>query len=311
MGPLGGLLLEDRSREWAGPRLWTLGCALPGPHPAQALLQPPHPQLGPLWARAGVLQPVCHVLTRTPALASPSQVGCLSEAPLGPAAWQGPDTNPLFKANILQQPPPPAVSPAPAAVPLASGQGEKVKVVGDLFSTLCPLSPRSTSSDKPLVLAKQKSLQVKTRGCLLCRFLHAAAGSTAGRVPGAGSGNSRLEGVLPDRCAEEEEEDSEVCCQHTKCHRMGVCLPRGCVHCGRPTQQGPASAPNSSPFWSSSCAPLLAPNSPSFPPSQPQPKTPSHSRFGSSWEPASRWLQGLGWGQVKKAGEKTSSAELS
>lgn len=274
MGPLGGLLLEDRSREWAGPRLWTLGCALPGPHPAQALLLPPHPQLGPLWARAGVLQPVRHVLTRTPALASPSQVRCLSEAPLGPAAWQGPDTN---SRQIYCSPP---ASPAPAAVPLASGQGEKVKVAGDLFSTLCPFSPGSTSRDKPLVLAKRKSLQVKTRGCLLCRFFHAAAGSTAGRVPGAGSGNSRLEGVLPDRCAEEEEEDSEVCCQHTKCHRMGVCLPRGCGHRGRPTQRGPASAPHSSPFWSSSCAPLLAPNSPSFPPSQPQPKTPSRSRFG-------------------------------
>lgn len=37
----------------------------------------------------------------------------------------------------------------------------------DLFTTLCPLSSTSTSSDKPLVLATQKTLQIKTKGGLV------------------------------------------------------------------------------------------------------------------------------------------------
>lgn len=181
----------------------------------------------------------------------------------------------------------------------------------DLFTTLCPLSPTSTSSDKPLVLATQKTLQIKTKGGLVL-FVQAflcGCGEPCRHCPGRrarkhlGRMEFRWAGVWRRKRTLELMSVHEVSlegCVPAKgmCASWQIHAARSCLTPLQSTFSG-----------SSSSSPLLATNPPSSAPSSPQPETPSCSRPRSSWGHASRWLQGLNWGQARKAGDKTSLAE--
>lgn len=228
-------------------------CARPSPGPSPAPASPPAAR-SPV-GRAGVpgpwagLLPVRCIPSCTPASASPQVGWDISPRPL----WPGQSGRALTRTHDSRQM---SHSPLPLS-PLASGQTGKVNVGLVLFTTPCPLSPRFSTSDQPLVLATQKSLQIKTKGCLVCSGSYMHFGGPCRRSRDEGQGIPGLDGVRTGRCAEKEAEPG-VRGQYTRCQWLAVGLPRGCALCGRSTRQAAALPPPERPFLEELQLPTLS-----------------------------------------------------
>lgn len=173
-GPLGGLLQEDFSGEWAGPGLRALSSVLPGPGPALASAPAPTftlPARSLLGQARGTtrssfaISSLCpHLCLPLGASAFPSLVKCLPEAPLAPSSLGGTETSSSIQGKYT-------LIPSPLLLSWASGRAQsrekRSRWVESVLISPQPFRLKSTSSNKYLVLAKWRTLQIKTKGCLV------------------------------------------------------------------------------------------------------------------------------------------------